>query len=42
MLEGMLKGPEDWLRSTEDMHFRISSGFAGERNIEFATGFFKK
>ena len=41
MLEGILKGPVDLLRSREDMKFRTSSVSVGVINIEFATGFFK-
>ena len=42
MLEGILKGPVDLLRSTEYTQFRTSFVSVGVINIEFASGFFEK
>ena len=42
ILDGILKGPEDLLRSREDMQLRTSLVSVGDINIEFGRGFFKK
>ena len=42
MLEGILKGPEYLLRLREDIQPMTSIESVEERNIEFATGFFRK